>query len=136
MRLPVFLARRPTEPADPGLRVFYSRLLSAVHLPARRKGEWRLADVTGWPDNQSCRSLVGWMWRAGGERAVVVVNLSPWQAQGRVPLGWLDPGERLWRLRDVLARVVYERDGWELADPGLFVDLGPWGVHLLGFVPA
>ncbi len=133
-RVPVFLARRPAEPVDGSLRDFYERLLSALRQAALREGEWRLAEAGGWPDNQSCRNLVGWMWRAGDARAVVVVNLSPWRAQGRVPLGWLDPGERQWQLRDLLARDVYERDGRGLADPGLFVDLGPWGVHLLDLV--
>lgn len=135
IRVPVFLARRPVEPVDAGTRDFYLRLLSALHRPALRDGEWRLADVRGWPDNQSCRNLVGWMWRAGAERAAVVVNLSPWRAQGRVPLDWLDPGDGRWRLRDLLADQVYLRDGRELGDPGLYVDLGPWGAYLLDFAP-
>jgi hypothetical protein len=57
-RVPVFLARRPAEAADPNARVFYTRLLAALHLPALRQGEWRLAEVRGWPDNQSCRKMI------------------------------------------------------------------------------
>jgi hypothetical protein len=36
-----------------------------------------------------------------------------------------------WRLADLLGDAVYERDGDELAGPGLFVDLAPWQFHLL-----
>jgi hypothetical protein len=31
-----------------------------------------------------------------------------------------------WQLTDILGQTVFERDGGELASPGLFVDLGPW----------
>jgi hypothetical protein len=31
----------------------------------------------------------------------------------------------------MLGQNVFERDGGELASPGLFVDLGPWQFHLL-----
>ena len=40
------------------------------------------------------------------------------------------PG-RSWRLTDILRQSMFERDGAELASPGLFVDLGPWQFHLL-----
>jgi hypothetical protein len=30
-----------------------------------------------------------------------------------------------------LGQSVFERDGGELASPGLFVNLGPWQFHLL-----
>jgi hypothetical protein len=30
------------------------------------------------------------------------------------------------RLVDVMGSEVYDRDGSELAEPGLFIDLGPW----------
>jgi hypothetical protein len=67
----------------------------------------------------------------GGDRHLVVVNLSGQLAQGRVPLGWADLRGRGWRLTDLLGDAVFERDGDELADPGLFVDLAPWQFHLL-----
>jgi hypothetical protein len=40
------------------------------------------------------------------------------------------PG-RSWRLTDILGQSVFERDGGELASPGLFVDPGHWQFHLL-----
>jgi len=40
---------------------------------------------------------------------------------------------RAWRLMDLMSGDVFERDGDEMTDPGLFVDLPPWGYHFLEF---
>ena len=128
VRPPVFLARRPDEPLDLELAGWYRRLLAAVASHRVRAGAWRLLEASGWPDNQSCRNLLAWSWAGddGGDRHVVVVNLSGRPAQGRIPLGWPDLPGRSWRLTDLLDEGVFERDGVELADPGLFVALEPW----------
>jgi hypothetical protein len=132
VRPPVFLSRRPDEPADLDLADWYRRLLAAVAQHVRA-GAWRLLEATGWPDNQSCRNMAAWSWAGdpGGDRHVVVVNLSGQPAQARVPLDWPDLPSRSWRLTDILGESVFERDGDELASPGLFVALGPWQFHLL-----
>jgi hypothetical protein len=98
-----------------------------------RAGTWRLLEATGWPDNQSCRNLATWSWDGdhGGDRHLVVVNLSGQPAQGRVPLAWADLPGRTWRLTDLLGGQVFDRDGTELAGPGLYVALEPWQCHLL-----
>ena len=137
VRPPVFLARRPDEPLNASLAGWYRRLLAAVAGQRVRAGGWRLLEASGWPDNQSCRNLIAWSWAGyragggGGDRHLVVVNLSGQPAQGRVPLGWADLRGHGWRLTDLLGDAVFERDGDELADPGLFVDLAPWQFHLL-----
>jgi hypothetical protein len=132
VRPPVFLARRPDEPANTELAGWYRRLLAVVAGHRVRAGEWRLIDVAGWPDNQSCRNLLAWSWSGdGGGRHVVAVNLSGQPAQGTVPLSWPDLAGRGWRLEDLLQDVVFERDGAELAGRGLFVELVPWQFHLL-----
>jgi hypothetical protein len=137
VRPPVFLARRPDEPLDAGLAGWYRQLLAAVASQHVRAGEWRLLEASGWPDNQACRNLIAWSWagdgagNGGGGRHVVVVNLSGQPAQGRIPLGWADLRGRGWRLADLLGDAVFERDGDELAAPGLFADLAPWQFHLL-----
>jgi len=92
LRLPVHLGRRPVEPVDEELAGFWHDLLAAT--VGVRVGEWRLLDVTGWPDNQSCERLVAWRWdghliainfsdeRADGLVAGdVYVALNPWEAQ-------------------------------------------------------
>jgi hypothetical protein len=131
VRPPVFLSRRPDEPPDPELAAWYRRLLAVVAAPPVRAGGWQLLEVRGWPDNQSGRNLVAWSWAGQDDRHVVVVNLSGQPAQGRVPLPGANVPGRRWRLTDLLAGPVFDRDGDELAGPGLFVDLQPWQFHLL-----
>ena len=132
VRPPVFLARRPGEPADTELAAWYERLLATVAGHGVRTGTWRLLEADGWPDNQSCRNLLAWSWSGADDaRHVVVVNLSGQPAQGLIPLGWPDLPGRDWRLEDLLSGAVFVRDGGELAGPGLFVDLEPWQYHVL-----
>ena len=35
-----------------------------------------------------------------------------------------------WRLSDVLSGQTYDRDGSEMRNQGLYVDLGPWKSHV------
>ena len=131
VRLPVQLRRRPDESDDPDLEAFYRSLLSAVRAPALREGEWRLCEGTGWPDNPSCMNLVAWCWRKGEERHLIIVNLSDFRSQARVRMPWDDLAGRSWRLTDALSGAAYDRDGDEMRDPGLYVELEAWGYHFL-----
>ncbi len=126
-RIPVFLDRGPTEPRDEDLRAFYGRLLAAVAESGLRDGDWRMCDVSGWPDNDSCRHLVAWCW----PHELVVVNLSDAPAQARVHLPWDDLAGRTWELTDRLGGTRFERGGDELASEGLYVGLDPWSFHFL-----
>ena len=99
-----------------------------------RSGAWQLLEVGGWPDNDSCRNLLAWSWSGTG-RHLVVVDFSAEPAQGRVRLDWTGLRGRGWTLTDLVDDRVFERDGDELADQGLFVDLPPWGCHLLALTP-
>jgi hypothetical protein len=104
VKLPVQLGRRPDEPEDADLEAFYRTLLGAVRAP---------------------------VFREGGDRHLIVVNLSGFQSQARVRLPWDGLAGRPWRLRDALSESVYDRDGDEMHDPGLYVDLAAWGHHRL-----
>lgn len=130
---PVFLSRRPAELSDSALASWYRSLLAAVAGQHVRSGTWQLLEAAGWPDNDSCRSLLTWAWSGddGAGRHLVVVNLSGLPSQGRIPLGWADLAGQRWRLTELLDDRVFERDGDELAATGLYVDLPPWGYHLL-----
>jgi hypothetical protein len=102
---------------------------------ANANAELQASFTDALPDlrHQSCANLAAWSWAGdyGGDRHLVVVNLSGQPAQARIPLDWPNLPGRSWRLTDILGQTVLERDGGELASPGLFVDLGPWQFHLL-----
>ncbi|MFE2215379.1 alpha-amylase [Streptomyces canus] len=129
VRPPVFLRRRPREPVDEPLRDFYGRLLPAA--AAVRRGDWRPLTPTGWPDNDTHRDLLAWTWTHDDARHLVVVNDSDRPAQARLPLPWDDLRGRVCRATDLLTGAMYDRDGGELADCGLFVSLEGWGCHVL-----
>jgi hypothetical protein len=130
VRLPVFLGRRPDESPDADLRAFYHDLLGIIAKEGLRNGEWHLCEREGWPDNQSYLNFVSWCWHSGDKRHLVVINLSDQDSQGQVRFPWNKLAGYSWILLDLLSGEVYERDGRELQESGLFVGLGPWQFHL------
>ena len=130
VRLPVFLARRPDEAADPALADFYRKLLSETRGDAFRDGEWRLCERHGWPGDSTCRQVLAWCWRHGDERHLVVINFHPDPARARVEVPWDDLRGTTWRLDDPLSGASYDRSGDELRDGGLYFALEPWQAHL------
>jgi hypothetical protein len=133
MKLPVQLGRQPEESPDLELREFYRTLLNYVQDARLRDGAWSLCELSGWPDNESFRNLVAWSWAGNGKHHLVVVNLAERHSQGRVRMPGITLAGRPLRLVDLLSGDVFERDGDEMTDPGLFVDLKPWGYHFLEF---
>jgi len=136
VRPSVFVARRPDEPADDGLVEWYRQLLATARDVS--VGTWQLLDPHGWPDNQSNRNILSWSWTPDDtdDRHVVVVNLSDRPAQARIPLPWPDLPGHDWHMIDLLQSTMFDRNGDEMADPGLFVALDPWQSHLLSLSKA
>jgi hypothetical protein len=130
VRLPVFLGRRPAERGDQELVAFYEHLLRGTDLDVFRNGEWRLCERSGWPDNQSCQNLLSWCWAKEDERYLIVINFSPETAQARVRVPWDELRGKEWQLNDVLSGESYDRNGSEIRDAGLYVELRPWKCHL------
>ena len=133
VQLPVFLGRRPEEPADLELKAFYERLLTALGDPVFRRGEWQLAGSSGWTGNDTWQNLVAWGWR-GASRKLVVVNLGEVPASGNVSLPWDDLRGQAWQLDDARSGERHERTGDDLRD-GLYVSLDPWSWHLFTLTP-
>jgi len=131
VRPPVFLARRPDERPNQPLAAWYGRLLATVNDRDVRSGRWRLLEATGWPDNHSCENVLAWFWSGGDAGHVVVVNFSAHAAQARIHLD-VDGNPPAGNLRftDLLTAGVYLRDGAEIADHGLYVELQPWESYL------
>jgi hypothetical protein len=129
VRLPVFLGRRPLEPADLSIQTFYRKLLSAITSPTLSEGEWVLLERSGWAGNSTFQNLVAWSWTKDADRRLIIVNLSDDIAQGHVRVRWEEARGAALRLLDTLCDVSYERCGSDMLSPGLYVELGPWGCH-------
>ena len=135
VQLPVQLGRRPSEPENEAVLLFYQMLLAEIAHPVYHEGDWRLCNARpAWDLNASHRSLVVYTWHHDAYRRLVVVNWSHAAAQGRIMLAHLDLGDQQWRLHDRLHPMqVYERGGVEMAEDGLYVDLPAWQAHVFDF---
>jgi glycosidase len=131
IKLPVFLGRRPVEMVDLELQLFYHTLLKTISRDVFRNGHWQLVDVTGWPDNQSYQNILAWCWHGDAEYHLIIVNLSDSDAQALVRLPWDEFKGKTWQITDLFTETEYERDGDEMVNNGLYVDLPPWGWHFM-----
>jgi glycosidase len=130
-RLPVQLGREPGESVDSDLLTFYGKLFEVAKRPSLRRGDWTLCEAHGWPDNPSNHNILAWFRRLDEERALIIMNYSPHRSQARVAVPQSSFTGARWILRDPLHEDSFERDGDEITWPGLFVDLPPWGSHVL-----
>lgn len=136
IRIPVFLGRHREEPTNHELQVFYTELLQLTSNSVFRTGQWNLCECAGWPDNASFVHILAWSWTKDDAHSLIVINYSDTNVQGRVQLPWEDLRGRTWRLTGALSKEVYTRDGNELADIGLHVELAPWYYQWFRFVDA
>jgi hypothetical protein len=63
-------------------------------------------------------------------RRLVAVNYGPHQSQCYVEWPWRALNGRICRLQDLIGPAAYDRDGADLAQQGLFLDMPAWGYHV------
>ena len=131
LKLPVQLGRRSAETHEPGLEPFYRKLLAALNDPALRDGHWQLLEHReAWPGNTSHADFVICFWELDQERRLVIVNLSSGPAQCYVFLPLPARIRQTWQLEDLLGEASFAREGDELLERGLYLDLPGYGLHL------
>jgi Alpha amylase, catalytic domain len=127
-RVSPHLGRAPDEPVDKERSRFYERLLGVLRGPTVRDGQWQLLEcVPAWQGNWTSDCFLAFAWRGpAGERLLVAVNYAENQSQCFVQLPFAELASRRWRLEDLMADVIYDRDGDDLMSRGLFLDVAPW----------
>jgi len=127
-RISPHLCRSPAEPADQKLEQFYDRLLGLLRQPVLREGQWQLLEcVPAWEGNWTADCFLAFAWQGpGDERLLVTVNYAPNQSQCYVRLPFANLAGGQWRLQDQLEEVVYDRDGSDLQERGLYLDVPAW----------
>ena len=138
VKLPVQLGRAPDEPVDEGLRLFYQKLLADLQHPIYAEGEWWLLDLApAYGEYPTSYNMIAHGWRDANTSTyrVIVINTSEEFAQGVVKLdGWPGLAASNWQLVDVISDDVFEREGADLYENGLYTDLGGYGFHVFDFV--
>jgi Alpha amylase, catalytic domain len=137
VRIPIHLARGPSEPVDGALRDFYGCLLACVKDSAFRDGDWQLlACRPAWDENSSFDTFIAFAWTGPGDRPrLVTVNYAGHRSQCFVGMPWSDLRGRAWRLADATRAEVYDRPGDDLATRGLYLDVPAWGYHVFSLEP-
>jgi hypothetical protein len=138
VRVPVHLCRGPIEPVNAEVAAFYPKLLRAVkETAALRNGDWsQIQPRQAASGNWTSECFIAYAWAGqDGNCFLVVVNYAANQAQCRLPLPFVDLRGKRVQLTDLLGREVYDRDGSELVDPGLFIDHAPWHFNIFALHP-
>jgi hypothetical protein len=132
VKVPVHLCRGPEEVVDAGLEGFYTRLLMALKRPAARDGNWSLLEtLEAWEGNPTWTDFIAFAWQGrNNQRLLLAVNYSPHQSQCYVRLPFEGLPGFSWGLCDLMSTVFYERDGSDLQQRGLYLDLPAWSYHL------
>lgn len=135
---PVHLARRPFEAAQPAIVQLYDRLFVALkHSPAGKAASARvLVPQQARPDNPTAQNFVAVQWQEQSpEFDLAVVNLAPHRSQCRLDLQLDLAHAGPWRMEDRLSPELHRREGQELRERGVYLDLPPHGAQLFRFTP-
>jgi hypothetical protein len=131
-RVSPHLIRAPEESPDPEIQDFYEHLLAILRKPIVRSGQWlSLVCRPAWEGNGSWDSFVAHAWTGpGNERLLIVVNYASHPSQCQMELPFPEIKGRSVRLGDLLSAAVYLREGNELSERGLYLDMQPWSYHV------
>jgi hypothetical protein len=137
IKIPVHLARRPAEPAQPEIAAFYRQLLTSLKSTAVGLGKGEIVKLrVAWPENPTAQYFVVVQWQAQPDCFdLAVVNLAPHRSQCFVALTVEGLAQSNWRMKDLLGSEEHQRFGDDLQKQGLYLDLPEYGAQLFHFVP-
>lgn len=132
-RVSMHLRRRPVEPERKEWRDFYSRILEVLRRPEIEEGSWNLATpLPAWEGNATSGQFVAFVWnRMGLPGLVAAVNFGADRGQCHIRLDTAGFTTDSLRLKDLFSDAYFVRKAKDLAGPGMYFDLAPWGFHLL-----
>lgn len=130
-RISPHLGRQPQAPTNASIETFYLQLLTVLQQKILRFGTWQLLTCRpAWSENGSWDNFLAWAWSDQHNWLLVVVNYAPYASQCYVDLPWTELAGESWWLQDQLSAAGYERQGDDLLQRGLYLDIPAWGYHL------
>jgi glycosidase len=130
-RISPHLIRAPEESPDKEIEEFYSHLLAVLRKPELKIGTWQwLVCKPAWEGNESWNAFIAYSWEGShGERMLIAVNYAPHQSQCYIHLTFPEIKNRTVKLNDLLGSASYTREGNDLLERGLYLDMEPWSYH-------
>ncbi len=134
-RLSVHLARRRLEPEQSEIAEFYGKLLKTIQQTSVRRGNaWLLQPREAWSGNPTAANFVVVQWQSTSRRFdLVVSNLAAHASQCFVDLVGDEISDHTWQMKDLLGAEVFVREGVELQERGLFLDVPAHGAQIFRF---
>lgn len=131
-RIPMQLCTSPEDSVEESISDFYARLLDVLKSPVVRTGDWQLIKCQpAWIGNWTWGDFVAFAWQSETEKLLlVIVNFAshPSQCYLSVPLPGIE--KQLVRFQDLIGDIEYLREGEEILQRGLYLDLPAWGFHV------
>lgn len=126
------LLRRAEEPPNKELQSFYETLLEVLGRPEVAQGRRALLPVReAWEGNRTHDQFLVVLHQGDADQTLLTaVNYGPRQGQCYVDLSCLETPGHEWIFQDLMSLAVYPRDGGELRERGLYLDLGPWDYNV------
>jgi len=131
-RISPHLVRAPHEPINSELQKFYETLLDLLKEPIFRNGKWSLLECRpAWEENNTWDSFLAFAWEGiDSNRVLVCVNYSPQSAQCYVCLPFPELAYKQWTFDDLMSDASYDREGSDLLNSGLYLDMTAWSYHV------
>jgi hypothetical protein len=106
-------------------------LLAVLRKPELKIGTWQwLVCKPAWEGNESWNAFIAYSWEGShGERMLIAVNYASHQSQCYIHLTFPEIKNRTVKLNDLLGSASYTREGNDLLERGLYLDMEPWSYH-------
>lgn len=130
------LKRLHKEDTNAELKNFYNRLFDSIKKSSIINGYFKfLQPLPAWEGNPAYYNFVTFFYEDENlKKDLVVINLSPYQSQCRVKIESYDLIGKNFLIKDRLSDEEYIRNGDEMFNKGLYLDLKPYQSQIFEFI--
>lgn len=131
VRIPVHLKRGPVELPDPKIVQLYEKLLPIINSEAVKRGRWHLLScVEAWSGNPTHQNFISALIAHESQTLLIAANYAPYRGQTylRFPDTIILPLKT--HLVDLLSPARYDREGCDIKERGLFLDVDGFTTHI------
>jgi hypothetical protein len=139
IRLPIQIRQSKPDPTDPEILAFYEKLMPPFKDYVFHAGEWHLKNV--YPNGEkTAENLIAYTWKLDDSLRLIIVNLSPEPAEGRID--FQDEASEIevselkdYKLNDRLSGQTFSSSGKQLVHPGLVLRLEGYQARIFEIEP-